>query len=39
VKKITLKDKIEESRELAGDVQRSLYAGLSPKTRRYAIAE
>ena len=31
VKKITLKDKIEESRELAGDVQASLYAGLSPK--------
>ena len=31
VKKITLKDKIEESRELAGDVQQSLYAGLSPK--------
>ena len=32
VKKITLKDKIEESRELAGDVQQSLYAGLSPKS-------
>jgi len=32
VKKITLKDKIEESRELAGDVQASLYAGLSPKS-------
>ena len=31
VKKITLKDKIEESRELAGDVQQSLYAGLAPK--------
>jgi len=31
VKKITLKDKIEESRELASDVQQSLYAGLSPK--------
>ena len=31
VKKITLKDKIEESRELAGNVQASLYAGLSPK--------
>ena len=31
VKKITLKDKIEESKELAGDVQQSLYAGLSPK--------
>jgi len=31
VKKITLKDKIDESKELAGDVQSSLYAGLSPK--------
>jgi N-acetylmuramoyl-L-alanine amidase len=31
VKKITLKDKIDESKELAGDVQTSLYAGLSPK--------
>ena len=31
VKKITLKEKIDESRELAGDVQQSLYAGLSPK--------
>ena len=31
VKKITLKDKIEESKELAGDVQQSLYTGLSPK--------
>ena len=31
VKKITLKDKIDESRELANDVQQSLYAGLSPK--------
>ena len=31
VKKITLKDKIDESRELASDVQQSLYAGLSPK--------
>ncbi|MDE1161017.1 MAG: N-acetylmuramoyl-L-alanine amidase [Acidobacteriaceae bacterium] len=28
VKKITLKDKIEESRELASDVDQSLYAGL-----------
>jgi len=28
VKKIALKDKIEESRELAGDVEGSLYAGL-----------
>jgi len=32
VKKITLKDKIEESKELAGDVQQSLYAGLSAKS-------
>ena len=32
VKKITLKDKIEESRELASDVQQSLYAGLSAKS-------
>ena len=31
VKKITLKEKIDESRELASDVQQSLYAGLSPK--------
>jgi N-acetylmuramoyl-L-alanine amidase len=31
VKKITLKDKIEESRELATDVQQSLYTGLSNK--------
>jgi N-acetylmuramoyl-L-alanine amidase len=31
VKKITLKEKIEESRELASDVQNSLYAGLSAK--------
>ncbi len=31
VKKIALKDKIDESRELANDVQQSLYAGLSPK--------
>jgi N-acetylmuramoyl-L-alanine amidase len=29
VKKITLKDKIEESRELATDVQQSLYGGLA----------
>ncbi|HEY4045800.1 MAG TPA: N-acetylmuramoyl-L-alanine amidase [Acidobacteriaceae bacterium] len=28
VKQITLKDKIEESREFAADVQRSLYSGL-----------
>ncbi len=32
VKKITLKEKIDESRELAGDVQQSLYAGLSAKS-------
>ncbi len=31
VKKITLKEKIEESRELAGDVQQSLYSGLAGK--------
>jgi N-acetylmuramoyl-L-alanine amidase len=31
VKKITLKEKIEESRELASDVQQSLYTGLSAK--------
>lgn len=31
VKKITLKEKIEESRELASDVQTSLYSGLSAK--------
>ena len=31
VKKITLKDKIEESRELAIDVQQSLYTGLANK--------
>ncbi len=31
VKKITLKEKIEESRELASDVQQSLYSGLSYK--------
>jgi N-acetylmuramoyl-L-alanine amidase len=29
VKKITLKEKIEESRELASDVQQSLYGGLA----------
>jgi N-acetylmuramoyl-L-alanine amidase len=29
VKKIALKDKIDESREFAGDVQQSLYGGLS----------
>jgi N-acetylmuramoyl-L-alanine amidase len=31
VKKIALKEKIEESREFAADVNRSLYAGLSAK--------
>ncbi len=31
VKKITLKEKIDESRELANDVQQSLYAGLATK--------
>jgi N-acetylmuramoyl-L-alanine amidase len=31
VKKITLKEKIDESRELASDVQTSLYQGLSAK--------
>jgi len=29
VKKITLKEKIDESRELASDVQQSLYAGMA----------
>ncbi len=32
VKKITLKEKIDESRELASDVQQSLYSGLSAKS-------
>jgi N-acetylmuramoyl-L-alanine amidase len=32
VKKIALKDKIEESREFASDVQRSLYTGVSQKS-------
>lgn len=32
VKKITLKEKIDESREFAADVQRSLYSGLSAKS-------
>jgi N-acetylmuramoyl-L-alanine amidase len=32
VKKIALKDKIEESREFAVDVQRSLHSGLAAKT-------
>ncbi len=31
VKKIALKDKIDESRELATDVQRSLYSGLATR--------
>ncbi len=31
VKKITLKDKIDESRELATDVQQCLYAGLATR--------
>lgn len=30
VKEITLKDKIEESREFAADVQQALYSGLAP---------
>jgi len=32
VKKITLKDKIDESREFASEVQKSLYTGLSAKS-------
>jgi N-acetylmuramoyl-L-alanine amidase len=32
VKKIALKEKIEESREFAGDVQASLYSGLAAKS-------
>lgn len=32
VKKITLKEKIDESREFAADVQNSLYGGVSAKT-------
>jgi N-acetylmuramoyl-L-alanine amidase len=32
VKKITLKEKIDESREFAADVQRTLYAGMSAKS-------
>ena len=31
VKKIALKEKIEESREFAADVQKALYSGLAPK--------
>ena len=37
VKKITLKDKIEESRELATDVQQGLYTGLA--TRRSTLKD
>ncbi len=37
VKKITLKDKIDESRELATDVQQSLYTGLSQALHAEAI--
>jgi N-acetylmuramoyl-L-alanine amidase len=33
VKKIALKEKVEESREFATDVQRGLYQGLSGKER------
>jgi len=33
VKKITLKDKVEESREFATDVQRSLYQGLAGRDK------
>lgn len=32
VKKITLKDKIDESREFAAEVQRSLYSGISTRS-------
>jgi N-acetylmuramoyl-L-alanine amidase len=32
VKKIALKDKIDESREFAGDVQKSLWSGLAAKS-------
>lgn len=32
VKKITLKEKIDESREFAADVQRSLYSGIAAKS-------
>jgi N-acetylmuramoyl-L-alanine amidase len=34
VEKITLTDKIDESREFAAEVQRALYSGLSKRTRR-----
>jgi len=37
VKKITLKDKIDESRELATDVEQSLYSGLA--TRHSALRD
>jgi N-acetylmuramoyl-L-alanine amidase len=37
VKKITLKDKIEESRELATDIQQCLYTGLA--TRRSTLKD
>ena len=33
VKKIALQEKIEESREFAGDVQHALHAGLSPRNK------
>lgn len=33
VKKIALQEKIDESREFAGDVQHALYSGLSPRNR------
>ncbi|MBI2678959.1 MAG: N-acetylmuramoyl-L-alanine amidase [Candidatus Koribacter versatilis] len=33
VKKIALKDKIDESKEFAGDVQKSLYSGLAAKNK------
>ena len=38
VKKIALKEKIEESREFASDVQESLHSGLAGKARASAIA-
>ena len=38
VKKIALKEKIEESREFAADVQKSLYVGLNSKNPAFAIA-
>ena len=36
VKKIALKEKIEESREFAADVQKSLYVGLSARSPEHA---